>query len=302
MTEDYGKISIIIAAYNADNYLEKCLDSVCNQLYPNIEVIVIDDGSSDKTGSIADNYKLKDNRISVFHQSNKGVSVGRNKGLELVTGKFVAFVDADDIVNPYIYTTLLKELEGNMADIAICECSRDEKCLDIVPEYKVSIYSSDEILYKLDNVYHMVLWNKLYRVSVWKDILFPNGKVKEDVFVEHKIFLNGKKVIYINAPLYYYRKTSTGIMSENNKVNVLDGVEGVYLRFCDFQKLGRNDLLLSTVKCARQAFEYYKYTLKVKDSDKKRRYEIVNMYRYMVKNAHARIPLNYKIVFEREKQ
>lgn len=123
MTES-KKISVIVPVYNVGEYLRQCVDSILSQTYSNLEIIAVNDGSTDGSGAILDEYREKDIRLIAIHQENQGVSAARNKGLDVATGDYIAFVDADDYIHPEMYEKLVKALEDNQADISFCTRKR----------------------------------------------------------------------------------------------------------------------------------------------------------------------------------
>lgn len=119
-----GKISIIVPVYNVEKYLSQCIESIINQNHKNIEIILVNDGSTDKSGDICDKYSLKDNRIKVIHKKNEGVSIARNTGLKVATGEYIAFVDGDDLVDKDIYTRLINVINNSKYDLVMCRFYR----------------------------------------------------------------------------------------------------------------------------------------------------------------------------------
>ena len=116
-----SRISVVVPVYNVENYLNECIESILQQTYHELEVILVDDGSTDRSGELCEEWKKKDKRIHVIHQSNQGLSEARNRGLENITGKYVAFVDSDDILHPQMYEHLADALQAEQADVAICK-------------------------------------------------------------------------------------------------------------------------------------------------------------------------------------
>lgn len=207
-------ISVIVPVYNVENYLPYCLDSILQQTYEELEVILIDDGSTDRSGMICDEYAQRDKRIKLFHKNNEGVSAARNNGLDHINGKYVTFVDSDDIIHPQLIEVLLDTLNKYDGDIS-CTCySR----IDIYPETysyinldnfnDVSSFSGIEVLqqiYDEDSALLLsVVWGKLYRREIIEGIRFPYGMVHEDEFFTYKIFFKASKVCFANIKLYFY--------------------------------------------------------------------------------------------------
>lgn len=219
-------VSIIIPVYNVEEYLECCLDSVIRQTYTNIEIILVDDGSTDGSSGICDDYAQKDGRIVVIHKANGGLSDARNKGLEIATGQYVTFIDSDDCVNLSYVERLISIIEKNDADISICwrknvddsfnayNCSEKENEA-IVLDNRLCVKESYFSKYKGINA---TAWSKMYKTSLFHDnnITYPVGELHEDVFTTYKLLFYAIKVVYIDDTLYYYRQRSGSIMSEQN--------------------------------------------------------------------------------------
>lgn len=220
-------VSIIVPVYNEELYLEQCIDSILNQNLEEIELILINDGSTDKSGVICDNYAKIDSRVKVIHQQNLGVSQARENGLLQSSGKFVAFADGDDHVSPDIYVELLNLIEKYDADISCCSYSRiktkgkvtkvEKTKLDM--QENISVISNIEALYSLypfqykenRNVVNIVLWNKLYRKELFRKIEYCKNKKRvpvyyfEDLIITPLLLHHSEKVVVTRKSLYYYR-------------------------------------------------------------------------------------------------
>ena len=220
MTE---KITVIVPVYNVENYLNKCLDSLINQTYKNLEIIVINDGSTDNSGEICQEYAQKDNRITYVEQKNGGLSDARNAGLERMTGSYVTFVDSDDWVEPNYVEVLHNKLIGYQADIAIgnyYSYNEDEAMYYFhvnSESYYEKLYDNISIFENLYDAKQMKsfslisAWGKLYKAELFDYIRFDKGKLDEDGYINQKLYLLVQKVIYINQGLYAYRQRSGSI-------------------------------------------------------------------------------------------
>ena len=207
-------ITIIVPVYQVEAYLDDCIKSLINQTYTNIEILLIDDGSTDKSGQICDEYAQKDKRIKVIHQKYKGVSGARNTGLKKAGGEYVAFVDSDDIVSKEYIKVLYSILKENEADISICNYLRSEKAdvamLDINANFhKVTCIDSKKFLKQWHGKHKKIetmVWNKLYHKSIFQDnIYFPEGKIHEDTYISHLMISNAHKIVLTEQKLYIYR-------------------------------------------------------------------------------------------------
>ncbi len=205
------KVSVLVPIYNAEKYIQRCLDSIINQTYENIEIILIEDGSKDNSLKIIKEYKKKDKRIKIFPIENNGVADARNKAVENATGEFLTFVDSDDFIEKDYIETLYTNLKKYNADIAVCNCiniieetgekSHKSFGINTVKEYN-KIEAVESLFYY--NFLRHSPWGKLYKKEVWNNIRFPLGKNYEDLAILYKLFLNSNKVIYIPEEKYNY--------------------------------------------------------------------------------------------------
>lgn len=202
------KISVIIPVYNVAPYLTRCLDSVVGQTYQNLEIILVDDGSTDGSGAICDGCASRDSRITVIHQKNQGLSAARNAGLERMAGELVGFVDSDDWIEPDFYELLERKMEDTQADIVTTGyyyTYRDKEIRCRMPAGSVT-YLGQEGLRALSRgeLYHVV-WNKLYRRELFAGLPFAEGRTYEDVLISYRLLLRAKRVESQEA--YGYHQT-----------------------------------------------------------------------------------------------
>lgn len=211
-------ISIIIPVYNVERYLPKCIESVINQSYSNLECILIDDGSCDSSGYICDLYAKSDNRINVIHKSNGGLSSARNAGLEMASGSYVMFIDSDDFIDQHMVSVLYDLLKQNQADMSMCSLSYcDENGVDY--EYTESPVLNEKLnrqaiidkLFEPRNWFYVVACNKLYRKSIWENLRFREGIIHEDEAIAHHIFMNVDTVVSTSKQMYHYRQRKGSI-------------------------------------------------------------------------------------------
>lgn len=204
------KISVIIPVYNVSKYLRRCLYSVISQTYRQLEIILIDDGSTDGSSEICDEYAKKDNRIVVIHKPNGGVSVARNKGLDIATGDYIGFVDSDDYIHPNMYKVLVDNAEKYDADISICGFFQEDT------NGRFQRYWKDDVLKCLNTTEQIenLLMNKYFRCSVWdrifkKELLFgvnfrEDVKIYEDMLFDYEVMKKSHKAVFTSTPMYYY--------------------------------------------------------------------------------------------------
>lgn len=203
------KISIIIPVYNCKKHLPNLLDSILGQTYQNFEIIMIDDGSQDGSGSVCDTYAERDGRIQVRHQENHGVSHARNVGLSLATGYVVSFIDSDDILEPNMYELLVSVMQEHDADISHCGYKRivGERILLVHDTKRIISQNSQEALECLvgGRVFGGGLWNKLFRRDLLKDLRFREElKINEDILFNFEAMSLAKRIVFADYALYNY--------------------------------------------------------------------------------------------------
>lgn len=209
-------ISVIIPVYNCAKYLSACLDSVLAQTHRELQIIIIDDGSTDGSGDICDRYAALDCRIQVIHQANQGVSAARNVGLSMAEGEMIAFVDADDTVMPDMYEMLIALAHEHQADIVHCghrKMHLDGSYKDVLGTGVLMVQNGQEACGSLltGKLFSGGLWNKLYRHSLFEGIQFDTElKINEDVLINVELFIAAKKIVFRDLPkyCYYERKES----------------------------------------------------------------------------------------------
>lgn len=222
-------ISIIVAVYNAEKYLKKCLDSIISQSYCNLEIILVDDGSTDHSGEICDSYVANDSRIKVIHQSNRGPSMARNNAIDCCNGDFITFVDADDTIAPQYIETLYTNLINADADISsvTLSLSKDKTATKSETKTMSGHDAVEGILYQrgLDNA----VAGKLYRRRLWSNVRFRQGIYYEDLEVFYHLYLQASRVVHQDCALYFYRQHSSSRMGlfTLKRADVLDIVDEI---------------------------------------------------------------------------
>jgi glycosyltransferase involved in cell wall biosynthesis len=221
------KISIVIPVYNVSKYLPKCIDSVLNQTYKNLEIILVNDGSTDESGKICDLYSLKDKRIKVIHKENGGSSDARNAGLREAAGKYIGFVDSDDFIETDMYEVLLKKLYAYDADIVQCA---HNKIINgkIEPRYfsfKEKQYHAFSAIKELilRRNFNSAVWDKLYKKELLQGIEFPvNIWGGEDIIFIYKVFAKAQKLVSIDIAKYYYVKRQDSLLGSLAHLDKMD--------------------------------------------------------------------------------
>ena len=243
-------ISVIIPAYNIEDYIQKSLRSVLGQTYRHLEIIVVDDGSTDATGQICDRMASEDARIQVIHKANGGLADARNAGIAAATGAYIGFVDGDDWIDADMYEKLLGALQEQQADLAICRsrCVYKTHTTDGSVDRAV-IFEGQEALehqvketaaYRIQNA----AWNKLYKRELLEGISFPVGKWYEDIVFSTEVLDRAKRSVYLDTACYNYIIDREGsIMNTNvNRRTFTDQIPAYYEKAGLLRKMGRDDL------------------------------------------------------------
>ena len=210
-------ISIIVPIYNVGKYLPKCIESILNQTFKNFELILVNDGSTDNSGVVCDDYAKKDTRIKIVHKSNGGVSSARNAGLYVAKGEYIGFVDPDDYIDKNMYEKLYRLCIDNNSDIAICRFNREinGKIQNKESTEEIIELNNMEAMNELfkGNLYRFSLCNKLFSNKCFNDVLFPEERIHEDLSTTYKLFANSKKAVYINYCGYIYVRRENSILT-----------------------------------------------------------------------------------------
>ncbi|GHT18139.1 glycosyl transferase family 2 [Bacteroidia bacterium] len=211
-------ISIIIPVYNVEKYLRACLDSVVNQTYTNLEILLIDDGSTDRSFEICNEYAVNDSRVKIFHQENKGAYESRNVGLRVAQGNYISFVDSDDIISIRMYEILHSIIVKYNADISTCFSTPNVKKLyngnKKITDLKIKIIS-DPLLYYLTKDGN-ALWKKLYKRKILQNEIFE-GRVHVDAIYNYKFMRKSKRLVKVFLPLYFWNQESQSLSRSSLK-------------------------------------------------------------------------------------
>lgn len=244
------KISVIVPVYQVEAYLERCVDSILKQTYQNLEIILVDDGSTDQCPEICDEYEKKDPRIKVIHKENGGLSSARNAGLDAAEGELIAFVDSDDFIEADMLEKLYDALTEHEADMSVCNLEWvDEHGRNIRGCYGqifrdgcMDPWNYWEKVLDRNNTCFVVAWNKLYRKEIWKKLRYPAGKLNEDEFVLHEIIRQCSRIAYVPYVGYNYVQRTGSIMSNKKKEPNFDVFSAWSTRIHYFNSIGREDL------------------------------------------------------------
>lgn len=231
-------ISVIVPVYNVEKYLDRCVQSIVDQTYKNLEIILVDDGSPDNCGTMCDAWAAKDSRIKVIHKKNGGLSDARNAGLAVATGEYIGFIDSDDWIAPQFYEELYNAIVQYGCDLAECKYRATHGDNPAPPQtYPATTYSRTDAMqaHLSKKAFHQVVWNKLYRKAIIS-VPFEVGRYHEDEFWTYQIIGNCNSLVHISAHLYYYFQRESSIMGQNYSLKRLDAVVAKSRRFAFVQK------------------------------------------------------------------
>lgn len=246
-------ISVITPVYNVEKYLPECLDSILSQTYDYFELLLIDDGSSDTSGNICDEYALNDSRITVIHKENGGVATARNLGISQAKGEYICFVDSDDILASAYLQSLYETTQKTGAPIVMCNYCLfidGEAVPDgIEPKTHENIVITEKEMedetFSAENTVKVVIpINKIYKKSLFDKVKYPSGKIHEDAFVYHRLLHEAREVILIPDVLYYYRKRADSITNSRFTTKELEDSMGAVIDRIDFYKEQGNQRLV----------------------------------------------------------
>lgn len=290
-------ISVIVPIYNVEKYLARCVDSIVNQTYKNLEIILVDDGSPDCCPQMCDDYAEKDSRIKAVHKKNGGLSDARNAGMAVATGEYISFIDSDDYVSDDFFECLLDVMNKENSDIAECSVVKfyeDNRFDEFSDDLSVKTYDTQDAMSALiaENPFHQHVWNKLYKTELVKDIPYAVGKLNEDEFWTYRVFGRANKVARLNKTMYYYFQRSSSIMGVGYNIRRLDALEGKVNRqkyiennFPDLSTQAKIDLYGSCM------FAYQSVLKFMSGADKKKALELIRKYRKMYNLSFDEIKL-----------
>lgn len=238
-----NKISVIVPIYNVEPYIHECIDSIINQTYPHLEIILVDDESPDNCPAICDTYAAMDSRIKVIHKKNGGLSDARNAGLDIATGEYIGFVDSDDWIEKDMFEYLLNGILKYNADIAVCNLFYATQyrytVKNICPDKVLTSYEALEAMFN-DQI-ECYAWNKLFKRSVWGEVRYPLGKNFEDMLTIYKPIDQAQNIVFLEEAKYYYRQRSDSISGTRDYKNrkhiyqaVCDRYEDVISKYPEF--------------------------------------------------------------------
>lgn len=245
-------ISVIVPIYRVEQYINRCIESLINQTYSNLDIILVDDGSADNCPKMCDDWVKKDSRIKVIHKENGGLSDARNAGFKIATGDVISFIDSDDWVEPKFFEVMLNVMQNDESDIVSCGVKWVDEDGELLRTASVEAHemlnthdSMQELLH--DGKLKQHVWNKLYRRNVIENISFEKGKYHEDVFWSYQVIGRAKKISVIPDSFYNYVQRADSIMGESYSPKRLDVLDAMQLR-CEYIKTHFPDLFDNSIK------------------------------------------------------
>lgn len=243
MSQIGALVSVIVPIYKVEKYLQQCIDSICLQTYPLLEIILIDDGSPDGCGNICDQSAAEDSRIKIIHKKNGGLSSARNIGLDIATGEYIVFVDSDDTIHPKYIEILLGLCEEYDCDVAQCDflcIAEDSVKLPLISQQDITFYDNKQAIHELccgsSQTKFSVVWNKIYKRNLFDKIRYPIGRIHEDEFTTYQVLWNIKQMVVTKQYLYYYLQRDDSITGEKYSIKRLDVLEAFRERLSFLKK------------------------------------------------------------------
>lgn len=223
------KISIIVPVYNVEAYLEKCVESILKQTYTNLEILLVNDGSTDKSGELCDKLALRDHRIRVIHKENGGLSDARNRGIDEASSNLIGFIDSDDYIDEDMYETLYRQMVASKADLSMCghydvyhqipeKQVAEIKTWELMPEEAIKMVMEAKIL-------SVTAVNKLYKKALFEQLRFRIGKIAEDAFIMVDLIHQCSKIVATNEKKYYYVHRENSITTQKFSLKFLNVIE-----------------------------------------------------------------------------
>ena len=249
-------VSVIIPIYNVEKYLQRCIESICNQSYQNTEIILVDDGSTDQSLKLCNEFANKDNRILLIHKANGGLSDARNVGMEHAHGKYIMFVDSDDYVHKDMIKEMYKKITSDASDMVICgykvvdEEGKEKRGIKYIENNEI-IEDEEEYwqkAYDSSTFFYIVAWNKLYKKNIFEGLHYSVGKLHEDEYIIHSLVSRCKKISCIKNKLYYYVQREDSITGKAYTIKRMDIIDALLLRSMYFIDKEYYELALRTMR------------------------------------------------------
>ncbi len=293
------KISVIVPVFNVEKYLRRCIDSILRQSFTAFDLVLIDDGSTDNCGAICDEYIRKDNRVHVIHQKNQGLSIARNVGIEWAfansNSEWITFIDSDDWIHIEYLKLLYDVAVKYNVSLSMCNCIRvsDFSCDEKISEVTVKEFSPED--FWCFRQYGSAC-TKLYKKTDFYDIRFPKGLLFEDKFVTYKLIFQQEKVVYIEAPLYYYFSREGSITKSVWTPKAIDELFGSKDQLSYFKKGGFKSAYDVTVKNYLPRLQYHYKEAQIQKKVYMKEYIVLKMlFKLNLIKFHKYFPLNDNI-------
>lgn len=249
-------ITVIVPVYKVEKYLCRCVESIINQSYKDLEIILVDDGSPDHCGQICDDFEKKDSRIKVIHKKNGGLSDARNRGIDVARGEYISFVDSDDYLHDCFFEELMNDIMEQNVKIAISGIIQTKEELETdapINSFKTNTYTSLEILHRIygePEEFLMTAWGKIYSKELFKTIRYPYGKIHEDEFVTYKLYFHAGQISINSNQMYYYFQRTDSIMHKEFSVKRLD----MYAAYAQQMEFYKSHTLIDLYKLAADSY------------------------------------------------
>lgn len=292
-------ISVIVPVYKVEKYLDCCVESITNQTYKNLEIILVDDGSPDNCPKMCDEWAQKDSRIKVIHKENGGLSDARNAGMAIATGEVISFIDSDDYIDLNMYELLINKMHETDSDIVSCgvnwvdESGGVLKCDMVLSDV---VFSTEEAMKELldDGALKQPVWNRIYKKEIALTIPFEKGKCHEDVFWSYQAVGKSKRICVINQALYCYVQRSDSIMGQSFSEKRLDVLDANQDR-CEYMKNIYPDLYTLAACVYLGSCMYQLQCALIYHADKNVLENIINRIPQAKVGNKQTMPLKYKI-------
>lgn len=285
-------ISFIVPIYNVERYLQKCVDSILAQSYSNIEVVLVDDGSTDESVAICDSYANRDKRVQVIHKENGGASSARNEGLSFAHGSYIAFIDSDDYVSPSMAEKLLDAISKTDSDLAMCNFAYTDELGNITESFsddtKAGEYRTEELLRKVAAgwTFGILVWNKLFKKELFDGgLLFLEGRIAEDEMIAHRLLARVRKAVIIPDVLCFYRQRTGSVTNSAFNEKNLDSLEALIDRVEFFISINEEELAyIASVTAIKNLADLWSFRNKSKEIK-----AILKSYRTRIRNLCGKI-------------
>lgn len=285
-------ISFIVPIYNVERYLQKCVDSILAQSYSNIEVVLVDDGSTDESVAICDSYANRDKRVQVIHKENGGASSARNEGLSFAHGSYIAFIDSDDYVSPSMAEKLLDAISKTDSDLAMCNFAYTDELGNITESFsddtKAGEYRTEELLRKVAAgwTFGILVWNKLFKKELFDGgLLFLEGRIAEDEMIAHRLLARVRKAVIIPDVLCFYRHRTGSVTNSAFNEKNLDSLEALIDRVEFFISINEEELAyIASVTAMKNLADLWSFRNKSKEIK-----AVLKSYRTRIRNLCGKI-------------